>query len=64
MIQKKNKERLKQNGTLNHNHFSVYVEPTQDNPITKPRSIVADFDMLIPTIENALEGEQISPMLI
>lgn len=36
----------------------------QDNPITKPRSIVADFDLLIKTIEYALQGEQINPILL
>ena len=41
-----------------------FVPFKQDNPITKPRSIVYDFDYLIKTIEYALEGEQISPILL
>ena len=41
-----------------------FVPFKQDNPITKPRSIVYDFDYLIKTIEYALDGEQISPILL
>lgn len=44
------------------NHY--FVPFTQDNPITKPRSVVADFNMVIKTIEYALDGKQISPILI
>ena len=48
---------------LNRNNF-FFVPFKQDNPITKPRSIVADFKYLIPTIEKALEKEQIEPILL
>ena len=48
---------------LNRRNY-YFVPFGQDNPITKPRSIVANFDMLIKTIEYALDGEQINPMLI
>ena len=41
-----------------------FVPFKQDNPITKPRSIVYDFDYLTKTIEYALDGEQISPILL
>ncbi len=41
-----------------------FVPFKQDNPITKPRSIVFDFDYLIKTVEYALDGEQISPILL
>lgn len=36
----------------------------QDNPITKPRSIAFDSSYLIKTVEYALDGEQIQPILI
>ena len=36
----------------------------QDNPITKPRSVVFDFDYLVKTIESALDGKQIQPILL
>lgn len=43
---------------LNRNNY-FFVPFRQDNPITKPRSLVADFKYLIPTIEMALDKEQI-----
>lgn len=43
--------------------ITILYHSNQDNPITKPRSIVADFNMIIKTIEFALEGEQISPII-
>ena len=48
---------------LNRRNY-YFVPFTQDNPITKPRSVVADFNMVIKTIEYALDGKQISPILI
>ena len=47
---------------LNRKNY-YFVPFKQDNPITKPYSIVADFDMLEKTIEYALNHEQISPIL-
>lgn len=41
-----------------------FVPFKQDNPITKPRSIVFDPSYLIKTIECALDGEQIQPILL
>lgn len=41
-----------------------FVPFKQDNPITKPRSIVFDSKYIIPTIELALDGKQIQPILI
>lgn len=48
---------------LNRNNY-FFVPFKQDNPITKPRSLVADFKYLIPTIESALDKEQIEPILL
>lgn len=48
---------------LNRNNF-YFVPFRQDNPITKPRSLVFDYRYIISTLENALEGEQIQPMLL
>lgn len=45
------------------NQQNVYIVPmTQDAPKGKPNSLVADFDMIIPTIEAALDGVQINPV--
>ena len=48
---------------LNRNNY-FFVPFKQDNPITKPRSLVADFKYLIPTIEKALEKEPRQPRLL
>ena len=41
-----------------------FVPFKQDNPITKPRSIVFDSQYIIKTLEYALEGKQIQPILL
>lgn len=44
---------------------NIYFVPfKQDNPITKPRSIVCDFKYIKKTLEMALEGEQIEPIIL
>ena len=48
---------------LNRKHY-YFVPFKQDNPITKPRSIVFDPSNLIKTIEYALDGEQVQPILL
>ena len=48
---------------LNRKNY-FFVPFKQDNPITKPRSIVYDFDYLIKTIEYALNKEQIEPIIL
>lgn len=48
---------------LNRKHY-YFVPFRQDNPITKPRSIVFDEEYIIKTLEYALNNEQISPILI
>ena len=41
-----------------------FVPFKQDNPITKPRSVVFDSEYIIPTLEQALDGKQIQPILL
>ena len=48
---------------LNRKNY-YFVPFRQDNPITKPRSVVFDADYIIKTIEYALDGEQINPILL
>lgn len=48
---------------LNRKHY-YFVPFRQDNPITKPSSIVFDSSYLIKTIECALDNEQIQPILL
>ena len=47
------------------NRRNYYFVPfKQDNPLTKPRSIVFDPEYIVKTIEFALDGEQIEPILL
>ena len=48
---------------LNRRNF-YFVPFKQDNPITKPRSIVFDSNYIVKTIECALDGEQIEPIIL
>lgn len=48
---------------LNRKHY-YFIPFKQDNPITKPRSLAFDLTYLIPTIEYALNNEQIQPILL
>lgn len=44
---------------------NVYMVPfRQDDPVNKPRSIVADFDKIPETLAAALAGEQTQPILL
>ena len=44
------------------NYF--FVPFRQDNPITKPRSLVFDPNLICKTLEYALEREQVQPILV
>lgn len=48
---------------FNRNNF-YFVPFRQDNPITKPRSIVFDPTYIVKTLEIALDNEQIQPMML
>ncbi len=48
---------------LNRKNY-YFVPFRQDNPITKPCSIVFDSEYIIKTIEYALDGEQIEPIIL
>ena len=48
---------------LNRKHY-YFIPFKQDNPITKPRSIVFDPDYIIKTIKHAIDKQQIQPMLL
>lgn len=44
--------------------FIYFIPFFQDDPFNKPKSIIADYSLTIPTLEMALKGEQIQPLLI
>ncbi len=47
------------------NTKNIYFVPFgQDDPFKKHNSLVADFSQIIPTLENALQGKQIQPLLV
>lgn len=47
---------------LNAKNF-YFIPFTQDDPIKKPNSIVANMDLTVETVVAALEGKQIQPVL-
>ena len=51
-------------GELQNRNNYYFVPYRQDNPITKPRSLVFDPKYIIPTLEYALDNEQIQPMIL
>ena len=48
---------------LNRKNY-YFVPFGQDDPMKKPCSLVADFTQVLPTVEAALEGRQIQPILL
>ncbi len=47
------------------NRKNVYFVPfRQDDPVKKPASLVADFDKVPETVQEALAGQQIQPILL
>lgn len=48
---------------LNNKHY-YFIPMSQDDPAKKPFSVVCDFDKTTETIEAALYGKQLQPILI
>ena len=48
---------------LGRKHY-YFVPFGQDDPQRKPTSMVADFQLLLPALEAALEGRQLQPILL
>lgn len=47
------------------NSKNIYFVPFgQDNAEKKPNSLVCDFDLISPTVEEALKGRQLQPILL
>ena len=46
------------------NYKNYYFVPfNQDSPSEKPRSVVADMNLICPTLTDALSGKQIQPVI-
>lgn len=51
-------------GRLATNRHMYFVPFGQDNPNGKPTSLVADLTLVTQTLELALDGKQIQPIII
>jgi dipicolinate synthase subunit B len=51
-------------GTLMNLKNIYFVPMRQDDCEKKPTSLVADFELILPTIEKALKNEQIQPLYL
>ncbi|MDE6108289.1 MAG: dipicolinate synthase subunit B, partial [Oscillospiraceae bacterium] len=51
-------------GALMDKKHVYFVPFRQDDPISKPTSIVADFSQVADTVSAALEGRQLQPLLL
>ena len=50
---------------LLHNMNNIYFVPyRQDDPFGKNNSLVCDFSLLSETVEKALSGEQLQPVIL
>ena len=55
---------LKNIGYLANSKNVYFVPFRQDNYRDKPNSMVAEFDLLVPALEEALDGRQLQPILL
>lgn len=55
---------LKNIGLLMNAKNIYFIPMGQDNYKGKPYSMVAHFDLLLPTLEEALEGRQLQPIML
>lgn len=45
-------------------HKLIYVVPFyQDDPVKKPNSCISEFELILPTLKEALNGKQLQPLL-
>ena len=51
-------------GMLMEKKHVFFVPYRQDDPVAKPTSLVADFSRINDTIDDALEGRQVQPVLL
>jgi dipicolinate synthase subunit B len=51
-------------GTLLSRKNIYFVPFYQDDPVKKPNSLMADFDLIEATIESAMEGRQLQPLFL
>ena len=55
---------LKNIGTMLNRKNVYFVPMVQDDPVNKPHSLVADFSLLLPTLEAARAGKQYQTIFV
>ncbi len=55
---------LKNIGAMLNRKYVYFVPLSQDDPEKKPHSLIADFSLLIPTLDSALSGKQYQRLFI
>lgn len=55
---------MKNIGLLMNTKYIYFVPFSQDNYKAKPNSMVAHFDLILPTIKEALQGKQLQPVIL
>lgn len=51
-------------GTLSAARHIYFVPYGQDDPTGKTKSLVSDMTLILPTLQSALQGEQLQPVLL
>jgi dipicolinate synthase subunit B len=51
-------------GTLMSMKNVYFVPFGQDDPLKKPKSMISDYNLILPAIEKAIIGEQLQPLLL
>lgn len=51
-------------GTLLSRKYIYFVPFGQDDPEKKPTSLIADFQLVVPAAQAALQGKQLQPLLL
>ena len=58
-------QQVQKNIGILHNQKNIFFVPySQDDPLTKECSLVANFDKTIVAMHNALENRQIQPIIL
>ena len=55
---------LKNIATLLSRKHVYFVPMRQDDPQNKPHSLIADFELLLPTLQSAMKGEQYQKIFV
>ena len=51
-------------GKLKNTRNIYFVPMKQDDPVGKPNSMAADFSLMLETLNQALDGKQLNPVML